>query len=109
MLHGLAVLYARWNQKDGDVEKTVQGLSANIQKDLDYLEATLTSGDGKFIVGNSLTVADIMMEFSAQFLLVRELGTKGKTWPKINAWLKNCHEMKAYREAVEKTGYTLDR
>lgn len=108
MLHGLAILYAKWNQKDGDVEKTVAGLSANICKDLDYLEATLKQNGTKFIVGNSVTAADIMMEFSVDFVLVRELGTKGKSWPRINEWLKICHETKSYQDAVRKTGYTLD-
>lgn len=109
MLHGLAILYARWFQKDGDPEKTVEGLSTNMTKDLDYLEATLSKNNGKFIVGDSLTAADIMMEFSVDFVLVRELGTKEKTWPKINEWLNNCHETKTYQDAVKKTGYTLDR
>jgi glutathione S-transferase len=107
MLHGLAILYAKWFQKDGDPEKTVEGLSPNINKDLDYLESTLSKHSGKFIVGDSLTIADIMMEFSVDFVLVRELGTKGKSWPKINEWLKVCHETKTYQEAVRKTGYTL--
>lgn len=109
MLHGLAILYAKWSQKDGDIEKTIEGLSPNINKDLDYLEAELSKSKSKFIVGDSVTAADTMMEFSADFVLTRELGTKGKTWPKINEWLKNCHETKTYQDAVKKTGYTLDR
>jgi glutathione S-transferase len=107
LLHGLAILYAKWNQKDGDVEKTVAGLSANMIKDLDYLERELGNGNGKFIIGDSLTAADIMMQFSVDFVLVRELGTKGKSWPNIDKWLKNCSSTPSYQAAVEKTGYKL--
>ncbi|SMR52869.1 unnamed protein product [Zymoseptoria tritici ST99CH_1E4] len=107
MLHGLAVLYAKWNQKDGDVEKTVAGLSVNICKDLDYLESELGKSSGKFIVGDSLTAADIMMQFSVDFVLVRELGTKGKSWPTVEKWLEQCKSTPSYQEAVKKTGYKL--
>ena len=107
MVHGLAVLYAKWNQKGGDVEATIAGLGKNVQKDLDYLEAILGQSKGKFLFGDEPTAADIMMHFSAAFILVRELGTGGKSWPKINEWIKNCEERQAYKKAVQHTGHKL--
>lgn len=107
MLHGLAVLYAKWFQQGGDVEATVAGLGKNVQKDLDYLEKTLGESKGKFLFGDEPTAADIMMHFSAAFILARELGTGNKQWPKINEWIKNCEERQAYKKAVQHTGHKL--
>lgn len=107
LLHGLAVLYAKWNQKDGDVQQTIAGMSKNMINDLNYLESELGKSNGKFLLGDKLTVADIMMHFSARFILVRELGTMGKTWPKIEEWLDNCEATSSYKAAVEKTGHKL--
>ena len=61
MLHSLAILYARWNQKGGDVAATEAGLAVNVQKDLDYLATELGKSKGKFLVGNGPTAADMMM------------------------------------------------
>ncbi len=61
MLHSLAILYARWNQKGGDVAATEAGLAVNVQKDLDYLASELGKSKGKFLVGDSPTAADVMM------------------------------------------------
>ncbi|KAF2171602.1 hypothetical protein M409DRAFT_17839 [Zasmidium cellare ATCC 36951] len=107
LLHGLAVLYAKWNQKDGDVQQTIAGLSKNMINDLNYLESELGKSNGKFLLGDKLTAADIMMHFSARFILVRELGTMGKTWPKIEEWLNNSEATASYKAAVEKTGHKL--
>ena len=107
MLHGLAVLYAKWFQKDGNVETTVEGLSKNVIKDMDYLESELGNSKGKFLFGDQVTAADIMMQFSAAFILARELGTKGKEWPKINQWLKDCEATQTYQQAVKHTGHKL--
>ncbi|GIZ43513.1 hypothetical protein CKM354_000673700 [Cercospora kikuchii] len=107
MLHSLACLYARWNQQDGDVSKTIAGLSKNVIKDLDYLQAELDKSGGKFLCGDKLTVADIMMQFSARFILERELGTQGGKWPGIEKWLAECEGTEGYKKAVEKTGHQL--
>lgn len=105
--HGLAVLYARWFQKGGDVEATEQALGGNVRKDLDYLEAELGKSGGKFLGGASPNAADIMMHFSASFILARELGTKGGSWPKIEQWIKDCEATPSYQKAVKHTGHKL--
>jgi glutathione S-transferase len=59
------------------------------------------------LVGDHLTAADTMMGFSIAFILKMGLGTKGKEWPAVNAWLANVESTPAYKKAVEKTGHTL--
>jgi len=54
-----------------------------------------------------LTAADMMMLFSVQFILARELGTKGKSWKKVNEWVERCEATESYKKAVEKSGHTL--
>ncbi|EME79658.1 uncharacterized protein MYCFIDRAFT_142152 [Pseudocercospora fijiensis CIRAD86] len=107
LLHGLACLYAKWFQQDGDVQKTQEGMSKNLIKDMDYLQSELEKSSGKFLLGDKLTVADVMMHFSARFIIVRELGTMGNRWPKIEEWLDLCEAQPAYQAAVKKTGHQL--
>lgn len=106
-LHGLAVLYARWFQQGGDVQKTEDGLGVNVQKDLDYLEAQLGKSSGKFLFGNEVTAADCMMEFTLDFIFARDLGTKGKQWPKVEQYLKDCQATQSWQKATKKTGHKL--
>lgn len=94
-----------------------KGLSPNVQNDLDWLEDELSSnsgtgssgaGDKRFLVGNSLTAADIIMGFSIEFILTRKLGTEGGSgWPTVHRWLDDIRETASYRKAVDKTGYSL--
>ena len=106
-LHALAVLYARWQQKGGDVAATEAALSVNVQKDLDYLESELGKNGGKFLIGDTPTAADMMMEFTVDFILTRELGTKGKTWEKIERYRKECQSTESWVKAQKKTGHRL--
>lgn len=105
----------QWHQHDGDVEKTLQGLSGNVVKDLDYLEGHFREqqeeGGGGFIMGGkNITTADIMMQFSVRFILMRELGTKGVEkgrWERVERWLELCEGTESYKRAVERTGFRL--
>ncbi|KAI7535225.1 glutathione S-transferase [Hortaea werneckii] len=106
-LHGLAVLYCRWFQQDGDKAKTEQGTSVNVQKDLDYLASELQKSNGKFLLGDQITAADCMMEFSADFILARQLGTLGKTWPRVEQYIKDCQATSTWQKAQKKTGHKL--
>lgn len=82
-------------------------MSVNVCKDMDFLEAELGKSKGNFLVGDSVTVADCMMLFSAQFILARQLGTKGKKWERIEKWIADCENTESYKRAVEKTGHKL--
>lgn len=114
MLHGLAILYFRWQlpqaAKDAApaaIAEAEEKMSVNVHKDMDWLEGELAKSTGNFLVGDSLTAADIMVLFSVQFILARELGTKGKSWSKIDAWVKRCESTESYKRAVQKSGHTL--
>jgi glutathione S-transferase len=93
-LHALAILYARWNiPKDapkGTVEAAEKGMSVNVQNDMAWLERELAQSSGKFLVGDQPTAADVMMQFSIDFIQARQLGTQGKEWPNITKWKKAC-------------------
>ncbi|KAI5199371.1 benzoate 4-monooxygenase cytochrome-like protein P450 [Aureobasidium subglaciale] len=108
-LHGLAILYTRWFGADNKAaaDKIEEGMSVNVCKDMDFLENELGKSQGKFLVGDDVTVADCMMLFSAQFILARQLGTKGKKWEKVDKWIADCEETESYKRAVEKTGHKL--
>lgn len=111
MLHALAILYARWNipadAPEGTVEAAEKGMSANVQNDLSWLETELSLSQGRYLCGDDLTAADVMMQFSADFILTRELGTGGKEYVNINKWLEACKKTETYQRAVEKTRYKL--
>lgn len=112
MVHGLAVLYARWFQKTGDVAATEAGMSRNVGRDMDFLEAQLlassSAGGGKFLCGEQQpTAADVMMHFSAAFILARGMAPKGQSWPRVEQWIRDCEANQAYQDAVDKTGHKL--
>lgn len=88
-------------------------LSGNVQNDLKWLEGALKDQHSKnreYLVGDSLTAADIMLAFSIEFIFTRGLGTKagGEGWPEIQRWLGTCLGRDGYKRAVERSGYTLD-
>jgi glutathione S-transferase len=110
-LHALAILYARWNipkdAPEGTVEAAEKGMSTNVQNDLSWLETELSLSSGQFLCGDHVTAADVMMQFSAEFIIARELGTQGKEYSNINKWLEACKNTEGYKRAVEKTGHKL--
>jgi glutathione S-transferase len=109
-LHALAILYARWHIQgapEGTIEAAEERMSANVQNDMSWLETELSLSQGQFLCGDHVTAADIMMQFSADFILARELGTQGKEWPNINKWLEACKKTDTYQRAVMKTGHRL--
>lgn len=106
-LHGIAILYVRWHQKDGDVATTEKGLSKNVINDMNYLEARLSESKGKFLLGDSITAADCMMHFSASFILARELGIKPQGYPRSQQFVQDCEATETYKKAVQKTRHKL--
>ena len=82
-------------------------MAVNVQNDMSWLETELSLSSGQFLCGNHVTAADVMMQFSAEFILVREFGTLGKEWPNINKWLEACKKTDSYQRAVKKTGHQL--
>ncbi|TID23767.1 putative glutathione S-transferase 3-like [Venturia nashicola] len=115
LLHALPITYARWfspqrAQDNGDVKELEKNLSVNVQKDLDWLDEELENSKSGFLVGKTLTAADIMVHFSVQFIFARGLGVKGvdtKRWNNVAEWVDRCEKSDGYQRAFKKTGYTL--
>jgi glutathione S-transferase len=47
------------------------------------------------------------MQFSAEFIVARELGIHGKEYPNVNKWLDACRETESYQRALKKTGHKI--
>ena len=45
------------------------------------------------------------MQFSIDIMFARDLGTAGKTWPRVQEWKAKCEATDSFRRAKEKTGY----
>ncbi|CAN8100136.1 unnamed protein product [Discula destructiva] len=120
MVPAMPVLYTRWHVpedvpgRDKLLAVVEEKLSANVHNSFDWLEGELESqkarGSG-WLVGDDLTAADIVLQFSVQFIMERKLGVGGRgegRWPEVEAWLQRTEAAEAYLKAVDKTGYTLD-
>ena len=132
MTHGLAILYARWQMPEegkGMLKGMEERLSKNVRNDLGWLEGTLKDQRAKgrnWVVGDTVTIADIQMQFryatcaslpllnplknSIEFIFERKLGIDpaANEFPEIASWLRRTKEEKAYKKAVQRTGYTLE-
>lgn len=114
MLHALAILYARWKlpaSASSVLPELEESLSPNVRADMDWLESTLVAqreAGKEFLVGDGLSVADVMMGFSVEFIFTRKLGVGEDGWPESRAWLARCLDRPAYQKAVERSGYTLE-
>lgn len=113
-VHTMAILYTRWKVPEAAQEylpEIEKGMSGNVHNDLNWIEGALKEQKQKgndFLVGKGLTIADIMIQFTIDFIFTRKLGTTGGNWPETEAWLKRTQERPAFKKAVEKTGWTLD-
>lgn len=109
MLHALGILYTRWfGEGYPEAQKAIEaGMAKNVVKDMDWLEKELNNSQGKFLLGDQASVADCMVLFSVQFIVARELGTQGKSWPNVQRWVEDCEATASYKAAVKKTGYEL--
>ena len=106
MVHCLPLVYIRRSDATA-AEKLAPNLAKYVATDLDWLEAELKGGDGKYLVGDHITAADTMVAFSIQFILRMKLAPEGRKWDHVEAWLKHVEGEGSYRRAVEKTGHNL--
>lgn len=120
MMPAMPVLYTRWQipadtpNRDQLLAVVEEKLSANVHNSFDWLESELKTQKAQgseWLVGKGITAADIVLQFSVQFIMERKLGVGGcgeGKWPEVVAWLKRTEAVEAYRKAVDKTGYTLN-
>lgn len=106
MVHCLPTVYNRRIDASA-AEKLAPHLAGNVAKDLDWLEAELKRGSGRYLVGNHVTAADTMVAFSIQFIFWLKLGPHDRRWEGIEAWLRNVEAGEAYQRAVAMTGHHL--
>lgn len=87
-----------------------KALAVNVNNDLNFVEAALAKNT--YVVGEALTLADIMLAFSAQFVLARGLGAKWEesTYPNIKRWIRMLRKREGWRLASKQgeDSYTLD-
>jgi glutathione S-transferase len=104
MTHALAIIYAQWfaEEEKEAIKIITEKASVNVQKDLDEIENAL-SGEGPFICGNQITAADLALAFSCEYVLTKQVGTKGHStnWPKIHQWLRTLEQRPAYQKALK--------
>ncbi len=74
-------------------------IESEIANHLGYIDGALKGR--QFIVGDTLTGADIQMSFVAEMA-----GAFGKRaqYPNLDAWIKRLHERPAYKKALERGG-----
>lgn len=118
-LHGIAILYARWHlpeEAKAALPEMEEKLSRNVRNDLDWIEGHLKQQSTKFLMGDTVSVADIMMQFSIEFIYARNLGLNAEEvgkkgdygrWPETKKWLIHCMDEPGFKRAVAKSGYTL--
>ena len=80
----------------------------NIKRHLAFIESQLASSSGKYLCGESLTAADILMSFALIVGAGRfddlgswEGGTWTKAYPKVAEYVRLLEAEKGYKRSVE--------
>lgn len=108
MVHTLAAVYPRWFAEES-AKKIEEGLSKNVQNNLNRLEEALGEGGGEYLVGGRLTAADITCAFSAEYTFwmdtgITSMGKRKEDWPKTVSWLKGLSKLDSYQRVIAKGG-----
>jgi glutathione S-transferase len=74
-------------------------IESEIANHLGYLDAHLKGRD--FLVGDSLTGADIQMSFIGE---IAQAYGKRAAFPNLDVWVKRLHERPAWKKALDKGG-----
>jgi glutathione S-transferase len=74
-------------------------IESELANHLGYLDSHLKSRN--FLVGDSLTGADIQMSFIPE---IAEVYGKRAAFPNLDAWIKRLHARPAWKKALEKGG-----
>lgn len=106
LTHAIPITYCRWMMPEegkSALPELEQRLGNNVRLDLQYIEDSLAKNPSGFLVGDTLTLADIQLGFSVMFVLVRGLGAK---WaeadlPHSKKWIKMLLARDACKRAIE--------
>ena len=104
MVHTLAAVYPRWFADHSTASRIESSMATNIHNNLNHLEQSLAQNAG-WLVGGTLTAADIMCAFSAEYTFGMDtaISSRGKTihdWPNTVAWLKKCAQTQSYQRTL---------
>jgi glutathione S-transferase len=112
--HALPIVYSQWFMPEGNekiLETLTSSMATNVQKDLDFYESTIAANkekygpqDGLYLANGRFSAADIANAFSAEYVLTKAIGTEGKKWPNIEAWLKLIEARPGYKETKKVAG-----
>lgn len=105
MLHAEGVYSARLAAPTQIANEIEAKLAMSIQLDLDWLENNLQETSTRYIASDDVTVADTMMAFSIMDIFALKLAPAGKSWPRINEWLKIVKSGEVYQRAMKRTGH----
>jgi glutathione S-transferase len=110
------IVYAGWFMPEAHKDalpELQEKMSINVRNDLNYLENTLKENTKSgYIFGNDITFADIMVAFSAHYVLALEKGAKWNddTYPHVKDWIRRLRKREGWQRAVSKgeDSYTFD-
>ena len=103
-VHATPILMIRQFQKDGDPKKTEAAASSNLINDMEFLERTMSEGGGRFLCGDAVTAAGLMMYFVASMYLARLSDVSDKKYEAVERYVQDCEETESFKRTVAKLG-----
>ena len=85
--------------KPGNEALVKQNVVEELPKVLDYLEGEI--GDLEYLVGNTLTIADIALASPFVNLQYGQEAVDGGRWPNVHRWLKGILARPSFQHAME--------
>ncbi len=87
-------------------------IAPNMHNSLNWVDNTIKGQQergSKYLVGHSITAADIAMLFSVQLIYNHRLGLEAmdKRWEYLEKWQADMESTESWRKTLEKTGYRI--
>jgi glutathione S-transferase len=110
MMHGIAIMYARARLPQGHKDPWPE--MGNIHNALNWLDGhlkTIHEKGGRYLVGESLTAADVNMLFGLQLIYDRKLGLEGneQRWEHVERWMNDMQDEHSWKRCVQKTKFKM--
>ena len=116
-LHATPLMYARRalpaniTDKENELLNTITTrVTSKCREDLDWLETQLKAQQeqgSKFLVGNGLTAADVMMGLSVGLVLERvtAVNERGERHKSIESWIGGLRGQEGFKRAMERLDF----